>query len=1079
MFGGGQSTTSTPFGGTGTTQPTGGFGAATPATGGGLFGSGSKPATTGGGLFGGSSTFGAQNTSGFGGSGGSNTGGLFGNNSNQNNQQKPGGFAFGGNNASSAATGFGGTATASGGGGLFGGQQSTGFGGQSQQAGGSSLFGQQNQNQNQAQSGFGNNNQQKPGGLFGNTNTTGGGLFGNSNTASTGGGLFGNNNQANQQQPAAAGGLFGNSNNNNQQQPAGGGLFGTAKPATGTGGGLFGSTPNNNHNAGGGLFGNLGNNNQNQQNQGSSIFGNTNTNNQQQKPGGLFGGTGTTGTGLFNNTNNNQQQPAGGSLFGGGNNQNQTQGGGLFGSLGNNNNTNNSSLLSSTQQNNPLQPPQAMTASILDQNPYGSSSIFNGLPPPPQSSPGPIATPISSGYKPKKNAVLPQYKINPLMASRLNTPQRRGYGFSYSTYGTPASVSSNVSTPGGFSSSLLGGSLGRGLGKSLSTSNLRRNFDNDGESVLTPGAFSAGSTRYSGTGSMKKLHIDRSLRTDLFTSPPAAALPSIDKNDPSRQSSILKKKVSFDATAVGGSNNEPASSSNGDVPSDNVAGESNSTSSATPSAKEQGFLRSSSRTNGRPNGARLNGPPAAPEMEQVKGNELAIVPEDGSPEASGPSIPNFRSRLDATPGAYYMRPSKEELKSMPREKLKALSGFTIGREGCGSCHFEKPVDLTTTDLDSFFPITAKIEVRSLTVYPNNDKKPPVGKALNVPSLITLANSWPRERDRRTPVYEKAGGKVTKHVERLKRVMETEFVSYNIEKGEWAFRVPHFTTYALNYDDDESELDSLQSSMISLPPDTPTPRSRMPKPKYTPLPSQALGSSILSDESSRASLGVDDTFEFKKKKVFPGAFDGTGDIDDDMEMEEVRSNGEPFLDERSAISPPENGADEPSDFRESEKAPEGKSLITQGDGGDRDIVGSYPAETERDHEPRNSMKSILKSGQHGVPLWLSPLKGQTSDDDDVCDDAWTRKLHNTISPKKQDRQTLRHSQGQFLIDDGTEAEVTSPSHVPRDKDGFATSIDLMNSLFGQEEARRNRHVVKPVKQDAKQNVRAAVSTIFSH
>ena len=690
-----------------------------------------------------------------------------------------------------------------------------------------------------------------------------------------------------------------------------------------------------------------------------------------------------------------------------------------------------------------------MTASIMDRNPYGSSSIFTGLPPPPQTSPGPIATPILSGQKPKKLAPLPQYKINPSMASRLVTPQKRGFGFSYSTYGTPSSISSNPNTPASLSNSLLGSSIGRGLGKSFSTSNLRRTFDNDGDSILSPGAFSTGSNRYAGVGSMKRLTIDRSLRTDLFGTQPVAALPSPDKNDQSRQPSNLKKKVSFDATTVGGNGNanDADGATNGTTSSDETA---------TPSTEEQGLLRPASRTSTRPNGARSNSATEQAEMEQVKGNELAVVHEDEtSEELNGPSsqgrqLPN---QLDPQPGQYYMRPSREELRKMPRDKLKKVSGFTIGRENCGHVVFDQPVDLTSVDLDNIFGNIAVITLRSLTVYPQTDKKPPLGKGLNVPSTITLENSWPRQRDRKTPSYEKSGPRFLKHIDRLKKVKGTEFVKYNKDTGEWVFRVPHFTTYALDFDDTASEGDTLQTDVLSDAPDTPTPKSRTPKLRYTPMP-PTQESSMLSEDVSNVTSGPDDTFDFKKKKkVLPGTFDDTAAFENDHEMEEAMQNGESFLGDRSAISPSENDLEEPSDLFENTDEVEDSSIVIQDM--EMDMAGAFPeAETEAETRPPTSNvfqpKSILKDSQRKGAVVLG-TPGKLAAD---LGDPWAEQLQQTISPRKQDRQTLRESQARLFQDLEIVKEMTPrPTGEPRGGKGFATSIDLMNSLFGKEEARK--------------------------
>ncbi|KAI0922755.1 hypothetical protein AcV5_009647 [Taiwanofungus camphoratus] len=191
---------------------------------------------------------------------------------------------------------------------------------------------------------FGNTAQQAPAtgstSLFGNTagtpatgGTTGGGLFGNA--SNQGGGLFGTT--SNQQQPGGGGGLFGNT----QSQPASTGLFGTqsnTNTSTAPGGSsLFGTTPVNTT---GNLFGNP---STNSNTSGSGLFGNTGSSNTNTAGGGLFGNTNTTGGVLFGNaagaTNTNTM---GGGLFGnpaGGPNSN-TAGSGLFGSTLGGSNTN-------------------------------------------------------------------------------------------------------------------------------------------------------------------------------------------------------------------------------------------------------------------------------------------------------------------------------------------------------------------------------------------------------------------------------------------------------------------------------------------------------------------------------------------------------------------------------------------------------------------------------------------------------------------------------------------------------------------------------------------------------------------
>ena len=1034
--------TSSPFG---TNQPAqSGF-----STGGGLFGN--KPATN---LFGAASTsqttgglFGTAGTTGggFGSTGGGFGGGgssLFGANNQQNQTSKP--PLFGSTASTTGGFGtntFGGSSTT--GGGLFGSANNTTPFGQQQQPAQSNpfgTFGQQNQNQTNPSpfSGFGQQQQdQKPGGLFGQANNA------SSNP-------FGNLGQTNNQQQSTGGGLFGSTNNN---QASGTSLFG--KPAA-TGSNIFGNANTNNSTTGNSLFGGFGGNNnanQGQQNQTSSLFGNTN--NQQQKPGSVFGSSSTTGGGLFGNlgNNNNNNQQGGSSLFGQ-NNQQQSQAGSLFGNNNNNNNNQQGSSLFGSQQQQQVQQqpnafasPPALNASLMDPgSAYGSPSIFSGLPPPPVSV-GPIATPINVKQKLKKSAILPHYKMSPQAASRLVTPQKRGYGFSYSTYGTPGSAISNASTPGGLGSSLLFGSVGRGLGKSLSTSNLRRNFDSDGESILTPGAFSAGSSRYGGPGSLKRLTIDRSLRTDLFGDKESTTvLPSSEKNDQSKQPGILKKKVSFDASTVGG-NGEIADGAQ--VNGTEGANGKDQPNSATPSAEEQGFLRTPLRGQGRTAASKPNGVPPQPEMEQVRGNELAIVHEDESPESSSAPTtsraPSQLSQEDQQPGAYWMKPSAQEIQNMTQEQKRSVSNFSVGREGCGRVEFNLPVDLTLHSLEDICGKIVHIELRSITVYPDQSKKPPLKKGLNVPSTLYLDNSWPRQRDRKTPLHEKSGPRFNKHIERLRKVSGTEFVRYEKDTGIWVFKVPHFTTYGFDYDEDDmsvSEVDGMQTSMLSEAPETPTPKTRGSRTGRTPTATSSTQRSTLSTNGSSAmNSSPDDTFQFRKQKVLPGAFDEELVCDDDQAMQEFDDHDESFLDERLAVSPSDSGEDEPSEIQTNGGNVEDQSLMIRDSDSDQEMemAGTFPATGIEDV----MNEAALKLG------YDTPTKPVLSVDDD-----WAGALQRTISPRKQDRQALRETQAHVLEDREDDREKTPKVSLrgtgPAKLDNH---IDLMKSLWGQEQARK--------------------------
>ncbi|KAF2678252.1 hypothetical protein K458DRAFT_409007 [Lentithecium fluviatile CBS 122367] len=952
---------------------------------GGLFGSTTTQAgTTGGGLFGGGSN---TNTGGAFGSGGtgfgaSTGGGLFGQNAQTQNKPSFGGF---GNTNTTTSAPFGGSTLGQSNtsGGLFGGQQnqpaSTGFGTNTQPTGtGGGLFGntggafgQNQQNQAQAQNqtsgglfgggGFGQNqaNQQKPGGLFGSstTNTTGGGLFGNAGQQ--------------QQQQQTSGGLFG------QNKPSGG-LFGsstTNQPATS--GGLFGNTSTNTGNTGGGLFG-VANTQNTQQNTGGGLFGaSTNT----QKPGGLFGGSTNTnnGGGLFSNMgqSNTNQSNLGGSLFGSQNQQQQNQqpaGNSLFGASGN-------SLLQTS----------------MNTNPYGNDALFAGLATPAQS-PGPLATPLSSSQKNRKSSILPQHKLNPSQSTRLLTPQGKragGYGFTYSTYGTPTSASSQSSPLSG--SLFSPGSLSRSLGKSLSTSNLRNSFTPD-TSILAPGAFST-TGRSFGSGSLKKLNINRSInsRPSLF-----------DDASPA-------KRVSFAGPG-------PESRlTNGSSP--------NGASSGALVVREESRDASPAGSSTTANGE-TNGTSSRPEMTQVNGNELTPVPENVAlaPRTSASLNVQNGQVLDPKAGPYYSSPSLDELKRMDRRQLSSIPNFIVGREKIGKIEFNmgKPVDLSNTPLDKLFGDIVQLNHRNATCYGETCSvvKPPLGSGLNHKSRVTLGNSWPRGTTR-------PGRKDTKHLERLKRVNGTNFEEYRPETGEWVFTVPHFSTYGFDYDDDEDE-----SSPLSAVPDTPAQQG-----------SATQGGSFVSpsESSPDAQSSPDDTFDFKKgmrkRASVPGQFGDEPAYEEDEEMEDTR--GESFLGERSVGSL--DGQQDYSDESGSES------------GEDQDMADSVSGPirtTERAPVKESDLfkdsvkpKSILKTSQILRPTG-TPSKGPY-----VFDDDWANTLQRTISPKKQDRQALRETQGEALRErDGNTMKMTQP--LGQTTKTTMDRMDLMDSLFGETAKRKD-------------------------
>lgn len=171
-----------------------------------------------------------------------------------------------------------------------------------------------------------------------------------------------------------------------------------------------------------------------------------------------------------------------------------------------------------------------------------------------------------------------------------------------------------------------------------------------------------------------------------------------------------------------------------------------------------------------------------------RAGEAAIVYEHGADiEALMPKL----RRSD-----YYTEPRIQELAAKERAEpgfCRRVKDFVVGRHGYGSIKFMGETDVRRLDLESL----VQFNNREVIVYMDDSKKPPVGQGLNKPAEVTLLNI--KCFDKKTGVQYTEGPKIGKYKEMLKRKAEdqgAEFVSYDPMKGEWKFRVNHFSKYEL-------------------------------------------------------------------------------------------------------------------------------------------------------------------------------------------------------------------------------------------------------------------------------------------
>ncbi|XP_030499862.2 nuclear pore complex protein NUP98A isoform X1 [Cannabis sativa] len=177
-----------------------------------------------------------------------------------------------------------------------------------------------------------------------------------------------------------------------------------------------------------------------------------------------------------------------------------------------------------------------------------------------------------------------------------------------------------------------------------------------------------------------------------------------------------------------------------------------------------------------------------------RAGEAAIVYEHGADiEAQMPKL----RRSD-----YYTEPRIQELAAKERAEpgfCCRVKDFVVGRHGFGSIKFLGETDVRRLDLESL----VQFNNREVIVYMDESKKPPVGQGLNKPAEVTLLNI--KCFDKKTGRQYTEGPRIEKYKEMLKRKAEdqgAEFLSYDPIKGEWKFRVSHFSVYKLMEEDED-------------------------------------------------------------------------------------------------------------------------------------------------------------------------------------------------------------------------------------------------------------------------------------
>ncbi|NWX20069.1 NUP98 protein, partial [Aegotheles bennettii] len=157
-----------------------------------------------------------------------------------------------------------------------------------------------------------------------------------------------------------------------------------------------------------------------------------------------------------------------------------------------------------------------------------------------------------------------------------------------------------------------------------------------------------------------------------------------------------------------------------------------------------------------------------------------------------------------TRAGYYTIPSMEELVRFTNDRNECVvTDFTIGRKGYGSIYFEGEVNLTNLNLDEIVHIRRK----EVIVYPDDERKPPVGEGLNRRAEVTLDGVWPTDKTSRCLIKSPerlAEMNYEGRLEAVSRKQGARFKEYRPETGSWVFKVAHFSKYGLQDSDEEEE-----------------------------------------------------------------------------------------------------------------------------------------------------------------------------------------------------------------------------------------------------------------------------------
>ncbi|KAL3138125.1 hypothetical protein ABBQ38_005353 [Trebouxia sp. C0009 RCD-2024] len=167
-------------------------------------------------------------------------------------------------------------------------------------------------------------------------------------------------------------------------------------------------------------------------------------------------------------------------------------------------------------------------------------------------------------------------------------------------------------------------------------------------------------------------------------------------------------------------------------------------------------------------------------------------------------ISSLLPKLDDT--NFVIAPSMHQLADLARaggaSELRQVQSFMVEHKTWGSVRWLEPVDVRSLALKEL----VRISRANVEVYPpGGPKKPDLGDGLNKPAEITLYKIFKRDKSTGQPTTDpKEQEKFARKLQETATKQNTEFVSFDKDRGIWKFRVDHFSRYGLSDSDDEDE-----------------------------------------------------------------------------------------------------------------------------------------------------------------------------------------------------------------------------------------------------------------------------------